>query len=142
MNFIKASLAKIFSSSLLGYQGVINTEISVYNKLKKRAPETSENELLNHLLVSRIEAPPRATSREEEYAYYTPLLENPNKTLEDVIWAIVGYEFIQSRVEELFAKGYKIGLSTTEIFRHIEDFKARIKSDIKESIRKKVKRRT
>jgi hypothetical protein len=139
MNFIKASLLKIFSS--LGYQGVINTQISIYNRLKKRAPETSENDLLNQLIISRIEAPPRAAPKEEKYAYYTPLLENPNKILEDVIWAIVGYEFIQSRIKELFAQGYKMGLSTEEICRHIEDFKTQIKSDIKESIKRKVKKK-
>ena len=138
MNFIKAFLLKIFSP--LGYQGVINTQISVYNRLKKRAPEMPENELLNHLITSRIKAQPKVTSEEEEYADYAPILEKPNKTLEDVIWAIVVYEFIQSRREELFARGYKMGLSTEEIFKQIEDFKARIERDIKEGIKKKVKK--
>ena len=134
MGFTKPPLLKILSS--LGYLGVINTQISIYNRLRKRAPKMSENELLNRLITSRIEAPPRVASKEEEYAYYKPLLENPNKTLEEVIWVIVGFEFIQSRVEELFAQGYKMGLSTTEIARNIEAFKAQIKNDIRESIKK------
>ena len=82
---------------------------------------------------------PRVASKEEEYAHYTLVLENSHKTLEDVIWAIVGYEFIQSRREELFARGYKVGLSTEEIFKQIGDFQTRIENDIKESIKKRVR---
>jgi len=137
VSFIKSFLSKMFSP--FGYQGVINTQISIYNRLKRRAPQMPENELLNHLTNSRIRSIPRVASKEEEYAHYTLLLENSHKTLEDVIWAIVGYEFIQSRREELFAQGYKMGLSTEEIFKQIGDFQARIKIDIKESIKKKVK---
>jgi len=136
MSIIKELLLKIFSP--FGYQGVINTQISVYKRLKKRTPEMSENELLNYLISSRMKAQPKVALEEEEYANYLPILENTNKTLEDVICAIVGYEFIQSRRVELFAKGYKKGLSTEDIFKQIGDFQARIERDVKESIRKKI----
>ena len=135
IGIIQALMLKIFP--FIGYRGVINTQISIYNRLKKRAPEMPENELLNSLITSRMKAWPKVSS-EEEY-YYTELLGNPDKTLEDVIWTIVGYEYIQSRVGELFTQGYKMGLSTREIGIQVEGFKAQIKSEIKESIKKKVR---
>ena len=137
---IKAFLLKIFPS--LGYEGVINTQISVYNKLKKRAPEMPENDLLNHLIISRIEALPRVASKEEEYAHYTPLLENVDKTLEDVIWAIVEYEYILSRQEKVFNQLSKMGLSQPEILAGMDDEMAKIGRHIRESIRKKAKKRS
>ena len=131
-------LVKIFPS--LGYKGVINTQINVYNRLRKRAPEMSENDLLNRLIISRIEAPPRVASKEEEYERYRPLLENPDKALEDVIWAIVEYEHILSREEHIFNQLSKMGLSEPEILTAIDDQKAEMRAYVKESIEKKVKR--
>jgi hypothetical protein len=139
MGIIKTFLLKI--SSALGYQGVINTQISIYNRLRRKAPQIPENELLNYLINSRIRSIPRVASKEREYAYYMPLLENSNKTLEDVIWSIVEYECILSREEELLPQAYKMGLLPSEALAQIEDFKAGVKSDIKASIKKKVKRR-
>lgn len=131
-------LKMIFPSGV--YKGVINTQISVYNRLKKRAPQMPENDLLNHLIISRVEAPPRVTSKEEEYAYYTPLLENPNKTLQDVIWVIVEYEYIVSDQGSIFNRLSKIGFSQRKILTAIDCQKAEMRAYLKESIEKKVKK--
>ncbi len=137
IGLVQAIFLKVFPS--LGYEGVINTQISVYNKIKKRAPEMSENESLNYLINSRIRSIPRVASKEEEYAHYTPLLEDANKTLEDVIWAIVEYEYVLSREEQLFNKLSKMGLSEPEIAAARDDQMAKPRRYIKESIKKKVK---
>lgn len=139
MSFIEVFLLKAFSP-LFGYKGVINTQINVYNRLKKRMPEIPENELLNKLITSRAKALPRAGSKEQDQEYYAQFLENPNKTLEDVIWAIIDYEFIRSRAQEAIIKGQQMGLSIDEIVGHWHDFEARVKGDIRESIRRKAMR--
>lgn len=100
--FFQGILIKLFPS--LGYKGVVDTQIKVYNKLKRKYPKALENDLLNSLIISRIKAPPRVVSKEEEYAHYKPVLDNPNKTLEDVIWEIVFYENLKSRTNELLKK--------------------------------------
>lgn len=138
IGLIVSLLSKIFPFTT--YKGVINTQISIYNRLKSGVPEMPENDLLNHLIISRIKSRPRVASQEEEYAHYKPLLENPDKTLEDVIWAIVEYEYILSR--DVFAKASKMGLSPTEMLPEIDNFTARVAKDIKESIEKKVKKRS
>lgn len=122
------------------HKGIINTQISIYNRLKRRAPRMPENDLLNRLIISRLESRPRVASREEEYAHYKPLLENPNKTLEDVIWTIVEYEYIQCR--DVVDQASKMGLSPTEVLAEMHNFKSQIAKDIKESIEKKVKKRS
>ena len=94
--FFQGILIKIFPS--LGYKGVVDTQIKVYNKLKRKYPKALENDLLNSLIISRIKALPRVTSKkEEEYNHYESLLNNPDKTLEYVIWEIVNYEYLESR---------------------------------------------
>jgi len=137
---IQGLLIKIFPQ--LGYKGVINTQINIYNRLRKQAPEVPENDLLNHLIISRIKAPPRVASKEEEYAHYKPLLENPYKKLEDVIWAIIEFENIVSRREYVFNRFSKMGLSPLEALGEIENFKAQVVKEIEESIEKKVKQRS
>jgi len=97
---MKEKIKKIFSKAF-GYMGVVDTQIKNYNRLKKAMPELSEDEILNKLIFSRIKAPPRIGSEEEEYAYYEPLLHNPLKDLELVILHIVSYEFIESRKEKI-----------------------------------------
>ena len=140
MALIQSLLSRLFP--FLTYKSVINRQIAIYNRLKRRVPEMSENDLLNRLIISRIEAPPRVTSKEEEYAHYKPLLENPSKTLEDVILAIVEYENILSRSEYVFNRLSKMGLSPIEALVEIENFKELVAEDIKESIEKKVKKRS
>jgi len=100
--FFQGILIKIFPS--LGYKGVVDTQVKIYNKLKRKYPKALENDLLNSLIISRVKAPPRVASKEEEYKHYEPLLNNPEKTLEDVIWEIIFYENLKSRTNELLEK--------------------------------------
>ena len=97
---MKEKIKKIFSKAF-GYMGVVDTQIKNYNRLKKAMPELSEDEILNKLIFSRIKAPPRIGSEEEEYVYYVPLLHNPRKDLELVISHIVTYEYLESRKEKI-----------------------------------------
>jgi len=99
MKIIKRIFSKVF-----GYMGVVDTQISIYNRMKKAMPELSENDILNKLILSRIKASLGIVSKEEEYAHYEPLLDNSNKTLEDVIWEIIFYENLKSRTNELLKK--------------------------------------
>ncbi len=140
MSIIKSISKKLFGWA--GHQGVINTQIGIYNRLRKKAPDMSGNEILNYIINSRMRAVPKVGSEEDreyqEYKYQE-MIKNNHKTLEDVILEIVGYEFIQSRRVELFSRGYNMGLSTEDIFKKISKFQEQIEFDIKESIRKKVK---
>ncbi len=136
MSLIKALLKKLFGWA--GYQGVIDTQINVYNRLRKQAPNMSENERLNYLITSRMRAIPRSDSKEDEEYHYAQILQNPDKTLGDVIWAIVGYEFIQSRAQEAIIKGRNMGLTADQIATLWRDFEEQARNDIRESIRKKV----
>ena len=95
-------LIKLFPS--LDYKGVVHTQIKVYNKLKGKYPKALENDLLNSLIISRIKAPPGVASKEKEYAHYKPILDDLNKTLEDVIWEIIFYENFKSRTNEFLKK--------------------------------------
>ncbi|HEX74042.1 MAG TPA: hypothetical protein G4N93_02715 [Dehalococcoidia bacterium] len=140
MGIIKGFLLKVSPS--LGYEGVINTQINIYNRLRKRAPEMPENDLLNRVIISRIRALPRVASEEEEYAHYRPLVKNPYKTLEDVIWAIVDYEYILSREEHIFNQFSQMGLSEPQILTAIDDQKAQMRAYVEESIENKVKKRS
>lgn len=134
---IQGYLLNIFPQ--LGYKGVITKQINIYKALKRRKPEMSENDILNRLIISRIEAPPRVAPKEEEYEHYRPILENPNKTLEYVIWAIIEYENILSREEYIVNRLSKMGLSPDEMLVEIENFRVQVRKEIEESIKKKVK---
>ena len=98
-SIISGLLLRIFPS--LGPKGVVDTQIAVYERLNKKYPTASENDLLTSLIMSRIKAPLSPTTTQEEYAHYEALLQDPNKTLKDVVWAIVEYEYLLSRGEEL-----------------------------------------
>jgi len=99
-NKMKEKIEKIYLKEF-GYMGVVDTQISIYDKLRKEMPELSENEILNKLIFSRIQALPNISQEEEEYLYYLQLLQNPLKDLRLVIIHIVNYEFIESRKEEI-----------------------------------------
>ena len=88
MNILKKLFSKMF-----GYMSVVDTQINVYKRFRRRYPNKTENQLLNQLIESRIKSPPRFTSKEEENAHYSSLLDNSNKNLEQVIWEIVRYEY-------------------------------------------------
>jgi len=122
--FFQGILIKLFSS--LGYKGVVDTQISCYNRIKKARPEFSEKEILNKLIVGRIEALPRVASKKEEYDYYKLLLNNPDKTLEDVIWEIIFYENFKSRTNELLKKK----IAPKEIMMQILEIRQYIKESV------------
>jgi len=130
-----AFLLKIFPS--LGYKGTVDTQISVYNRLKRKFPAECENDLLNTLIMSRIEAPPRVATKQEEYTHYEPILQNPDKTLEDVIWGIVEYEYILSREEHLLSRLSRRGFSQADALVGINEQKAEPRRYIRESIQEK-----
>jgi len=69
-----------------------------------------------------------------------PLIENPDKTLQDVILAIIEYENIVSRGEYAFDQLTKMGVSPLGALTEIDNFTAQVAKDIKESIAKKVKK--
>jgi len=119
----------------LTYKGVVNTQIALYKKIKSREPETPENDLLNILLVSRIESLPRITTRKQEYRHYESLLRSSEKTLKDVIWAIIEYEYILSRQEHLLGQAVEIGSPQEEILACIDTFETNVKSYIERRCR-------
>ncbi|MDP8260932.1 MAG: hypothetical protein P9M01_01140 [Candidatus Kappaea frigidicola] len=89
MGFFKLVMLKLFPS--FGYKGVVNTLINIYNKLKG---EMSEQEILNHLVVTRIALSFKEEAEAEKtYGY---LINDNSKTLKDVIKAIINYEYFES----------------------------------------------
>ena len=132
MSFIKRTIRKELSSS--DYTDVIKTQISVYNRLKQHNPEMPENELLNKVIISRMRARPRIGSKEQEQTYYSQFLESSNKTLEDVIWAIIDYEFILSRAQEAIIKGQELGITMDEIATLWHDFESSVRQEIREAL--------
>jgi hypothetical protein len=53
--FLKGMLVQVFPS--LGLKGIIDTQINVYRRLKAKFPGASETDLLNSLILNRINAP-------------------------------------------------------------------------------------
>jgi hypothetical protein len=115
--------------------GVVDTQISIYNRMKKAMPELSENDILNELILSRIKAPLGTASKKEEYAHYEPLLDNTNKTLEDVIWEIIFFEYLKTKTNELLKKKIPPEAITTWISEVRQYIKQRV-SKIKPQKRK------
>jgi hypothetical protein len=85
----KAILLKLFPS--LGYKGVVNTQIDIYNKLKGKM---SEQEVLNYLITTRIAS--SFGEKEDAEKAYGYLINENNKTLKDVIKTIANYEYFES----------------------------------------------
>ncbi len=127
--FLKGLLVQAFPS--LGFKGMIDTQINVYRRLKVKFPDASENNLLNSLIMNRIDAPYGPSTTAEEHAHYDTLLQDPNKTLKDVIWAIVEYEYLLSRGEELHRQLTEIGAEplavAEELKKWIEYLNERVK---------------
>jgi len=132
--FLKGLLLKIFPS--FGPKGLIDTQISVYKRLKKKYPTAAENDILNFLIMSRINAPLSPSTSYEEKAYYKPMLQNTDKKLEDVIWAMFEYENIICRKAELDLQLQKINAQPTEITHEYQKWKKYIKDRV-EKLRKK-----
>ena len=128
-SLIDGLLLKIFPS--FGPKCVVDTQIAVYKRLKKKFPTASENDLLNSLIMSRIKAPLSPTTSQEEYAHYELILQKSDKTLENVIWAIVEYEYILSREEQLHHELSAIGARPSAIIEEIEHWRNYIKKSIK-----------
>ena len=138
MGLIQALFLKIFP--FLGYEGVINTQINIYKRIKRAAPpDISENEILNYLIDSRIRSVPRVSSQENEFAYYLPMLEDSGKTLEDVVWSIVEYEYFLSREEKVINKLQVMGISPEEITIEIEKLKEKPRMYLRRKIDKEIK---
>ena len=86
---IKAVILRLFP--VLGYRGVVDTQINIYNKLKGKLPE---QEILNRLISSRMTMSfGERDGVERAYGY---LINDNNKTLKDVIKAIINYEYFES----------------------------------------------
>lgn len=119
----------------LTYKGVVNTQIAIYKKIKHHQPELNENEILNLLILSRIQAPPAVAPRVEEFVHYEPLLQNSEKTLEDTILKIVEYEYILSRVNDTYDLGFGMRLSEEEKSANINSFLSITESYIKKRIK-------
>ena len=118
----------------LSYKGVVNTQIALYKKARSREPEIPEDDLLNTLLVLRIESLPRVAPKEQEYRHYESLLRSSEKTLKDVIWAIIEYEYILSREEYLLGQAVRIGSSQEEMPAIVDTFEANVKRYIEQRI--------
>ena len=119
----------------LGPRGVIDTQIRVYQRLKKRSPLQSESDLLNALIVSRIETPGSPSSQQEEYAHYEPILRRSQKTLEAVIWAILEYEDILSREKALQEKLAGMGVSGAHMEEHLREWGQKWRTYIRERVK-------
>jgi len=90
---------KKLSDMPVSYGAVVNKQINIYLELKKQHTASTENEILDILLTSRIRTYSMLPqpSFKKQLVYYKPLLEDDEKTLDDVIFHIVWYEFIISR---------------------------------------------
>lgn len=80
-------ITSIFSG--LGYKGVVNTQISLYKKIRA-SKEASEDEIICYLLSSRLEVSNNDIGAE---SYYQELLKMPNKNLEWAIVSILEWEY-------------------------------------------------
>jgi len=118
---LKGLLLKIFPS--FGPKGLIDTQISVYKRLKKKFPKVAENDILNSLIMSRINTPLSPSTKHEERLHYDSILQNTNKKLEDVIWAMFEYENVLSREEELNLQLQKINAQPAEIEQEYQKWK-------------------
>lgn len=130
--FFKGLILRVFPP--MGPRGVIDTQITVYRRLKNKFTTASENDILNSLIMSRINAPINPSTASEESIHYEPLLQNPNKMLEDVIWAIVEYEYILSRGEQLHQELAEIGAQPSAIAEELQEWRDYIKKSIKENV--------
>lgn len=119
--FLKGLLLKIFPS--FGPKGLIDTQISVYKRLKKKFPKAAENDIINSLIMSRINTPLSPSTKHEERLHYESILQNTNKKLEDVIWEIFEYENVLSREAELNLQLQKINAQPAEIEQEYQKWK-------------------
>jgi hypothetical protein len=128
--FLKGLLIQSLPS--LGFKGMIDTQINVYKRLKVKYPGASENDLLNSLIMNRVNAPYSPSTTADEYAHYEAILQNSNKTLKDVIWAIVEYECLLSRGEKLHHQLAEIGAEPSAVTEELEKWIEYLNERVKE----------
>ena len=95
----------------------------------------AENDILNSLIMSRINTPLSPSTKHEERLHYDSILQNTNKKLEDVIWAMFEYENILSREAGLNLQLQKINAQPAEITQEYQKWKKYIMECV-EKIRK------
>jgi len=124
-------LRKIFLKTF-GYMSVADTQIAIYKKTKRLEPEWSEDDVLNYLINTRLKSIPRIASKKEEYFHCQSLLKNPRKTIEDVIWEIIYYEYFESREDSLKRKAPAESLEKAkeEARRYIKEKVSELKSNL------------
>ena len=139
--YIKSLLMGILLKIIppISYKDTVNTQITIYNRLKKKFPKASENDLLNSLIMSRIKAIPRVNSLSGEFDYYTFLLEKSNKNIQEVIWEIVNYENFESRKQKAYNKFSRMNFSEKDILIMIDRWKKDCQEYIDKRIKQKVK---
>jgi len=99
------------------------------------SPYAAENDILNSLIISRINAPLGPSTKNEERLHYKSILQNTNKKLEDVIWTMFEYENIFSREAELNLQLQKNNAQPAEIEQEYKKWKKYIMERV-EKIRK------
>lgn len=115
-----------------GFESVVNTQIDLYLKFKKKYNNVTEDEILNMLLLSRMKSSsilPQFSLKEQE-KFYADLLQDNNKTLEEVISRIIWYEYVGSRMEQVIKKFS---------FKEVTHFQVRVDSYINEQVEKRIK---
>jgi len=95
------------------------------------SPYAAENNILNSLIMSRINTPLSPSSKHEERLHYKSILQNSDKKLEDVIWAMFEYENILSREAELNLQLQKINAQPAEITQELQKWKKYIMESVK-----------
>ena len=86
------------------YKATVDAQVDLYKKLKLHAPPNfKEADILNEVVNSRTRAESMLSEfqPENQRAFYNENLKHKNKTLMDVILAIVYFEFVESRKDSL-----------------------------------------
>lgn len=119
-NFLKGVLIKILPS--LGYKGTIDTQVSIYKTNKKRYPDVSEDKILIRLLNSRLKV---LRKDPETIYYYSQLVQQQDKTPEDIISKMAEWEYIDNSRSRAIRAKQNIP----------EDFIERFRAEIREYVR-------
>ncbi len=118
-----------------GVISVINNQIIAYQRLKKKKPDVAEDDILNSLIMSRVNDDSlNPSAKPEASAHYETILKNKNKTVEDAIFAIVEYEYILSRRGQLLKDLAAVGAGPAEITEELERWRNYIRKSVKKHI--------
>lgn len=69
--------SKLFNS--FGPKGIVDAQIDVFKKLKNKYPYKPKDELLNLLIISRVNAPCGLSSKSLQMSHYADLVDNNQK---------------------------------------------------------------